>query len=116
MNVYFAPLLESKRRFRFTTILGLAFDHRGRLYVLENTTGNPFPTPGTGKVLRIDHSGAVEEIASGLFLPTAMTFGPDGNLYVSNVGFGPPPVGLGQVVKVKYRSKTQCEGWQPRLG
>jgi hypothetical protein len=29
-------------------------------------------------------------IASGLFLPTAMTFGPDGALYVSNVGFGAP--------------------------
>jgi len=84
----------------FTTVLGLAFDSRHRLYVLENTTGNPFPTPFTGKVLRIEHSGKVVEIASGLFLPTAMTFGPDGNLYVSNVGFGPPPIGLGQVVKI----------------
>jgi sugar lactone lactonase YvrE len=84
----------------FTTILGLAFDDRHRLYVLENTTGNVLPTPNTGKVLRIDHNGDVKEIASGLSLPTAMTFGPDGNLYVSNVGFGPPPVGLGQVVKV----------------
>jgi hypothetical protein len=37
-----------------TTILGLAFDSKGRLYVLENTTGgNPFPTPGTGKIVRI---------------------------------------------------------------
>jgi hypothetical protein len=84
----------------FTTIVGLAFDGQHRLYVLENTTGNPFPTPGTGKVLRIEHSGKVVEIASGLFLPTAMTFGPDGNLYVSNVGFGPPPIGLGEVVKI----------------
>jgi len=84
----------------FTTVLGLAFDEHRRLYVLENTTGNPFPTPGTGKVVRINHGGKVEEIASGLFLPTGMTFGPDGNLYVSNVGFGPPPVGLGQVVKI----------------
>jgi hypothetical protein len=85
----------------FTTILGLAFDHRERLYVLENSTcDNCNPTPGTGKVVRVDHSGKVVEIASGLSLPTAMTFGPDGNLYVSNVGFGPPPVGLGQVVKI----------------
>ena len=75
----------------FTTVLGLAFDSRGRLYVLENTTGNPGPTPGTGKILRIDGKYAVTEIASGLSLPTAMTFGPDGNLYVSNLGFGPPP-------------------------
>ncbi len=85
----------------FTTILGLAFDSAGRLYVLENTTGNQFPTPGTGKVIRIDpSSGNRTLIASGLFLPTAMTFGPDGALYVSNVGFGPPPNGLGQVLKI----------------
>jgi hypothetical protein len=85
-----------------TTILGLAFDSAGQLYVLENTTGagNNFPTPGTGKVIRIDSSGNRTLIASGLFLPTAMTFGPDGALYVSNVGFGPPPNGLGQVLKI----------------
>lgn len=84
----------------FSTILGLAFDSKHRLYVLENTTGNPFPTPGTGKILRIDGKHKYTEIATGLNLPTAMTFGPDGNLYVSNWGFGPPPVGMGEVVKV----------------
>ena len=42
--------------------------------------------------------GVVEIIASGLDLPTAMTFGPDGNLYVSNWGFGPP---IGQVLKIE---------------
>ena len=84
----------------FTTVLGLALDRKGRLYALENTTGNPFPTPGTGKVVRIDGKNQTTEIATGLSLPTAMTFGPDGNLYVSNVGFGPPPVGLGQVLKI----------------
>jgi hypothetical protein len=85
-----------------TTVLGLAFDSADRLYVLENTTGvgNQFPTPGTGKVIRIDPSGNRTLVASGLFLPTAMTFGPDGALYVSNVGFGPPPNGIGQVLKI----------------
>jgi hypothetical protein len=67
--------------------------------MLESTTGNPFPTPFTGKVLRVTDDG-LEEIATGLFLPTAMTFGPDGAHHVSNVGFGPPPVGLGQVVRI----------------
>jgi hypothetical protein len=81
-------------------ILGLAFDKKGRLYVLENTTGNQFPTPGTGTILRVDGKNNYKEIATGLSLPTAMTFGPDGNLYVSNLGFGPPPVGAGQVLKV----------------
>jgi hypothetical protein len=67
-----------------TTVLGVAFDHRGRMYVLENTTDNPFPTPFTGRVVRVGKSGALKVIASNLFLPTAMTFGPDGNLYISN--------------------------------
>jgi len=35
-------------------------------------------------------------------IPQAWNFAflPDGNLYVSNVGFGPPPIGLGQVLKI----------------
>ena len=32
-------------------------------------------------------------IIDGLFFPTAMRFGPDGALYVSNKGFGPPQPG-----------------------
>jgi sugar lactone lactonase YvrE len=69
--------------------------------VLENTVGEAFPTPNTGRIVRVDPPHRTRSvIADGLFLPTAMTWGPDGNLYVSNVGFGPPPIGLGQVVKV----------------
>src|SRR5437879_12099590 len=59
-----------------TTILGLAFDSAGRLYVLENTTGNQFPTPGTGKVIRIDHSGTRTHIAAGLLRRMATTVAP----------------------------------------
>jgi hypothetical protein len=85
-----------------TTVLGVAVDYKGRIYALENTTGgNAFPTPGTGRVVRIKSDGLLEVIAQGLFLPTGMTFGPDGNLYVSNVGFGPPPVGIGQVLLIE---------------
>jgi hypothetical protein len=85
----------------FTTILGIVRDQAGRPYVLENTTGpNQFPTPGTGKVLRLNSDGSRTVIASGLFLPTAMTFGPDGALYVSNKGFGLPPNGLGQILRI----------------
>jgi hypothetical protein len=83
----------------FTTVLGVAFDHEGYMYVLENTTNNLFPPPFTSKVLRVTDDD-LQEIASGLFLPMAMTFGPDGDLYVSNVGFGPPPIGLGEVVRI----------------
>ncbi|MEO5719499.1 MAG: ScyD/ScyE family protein [Chthoniobacterales bacterium] len=87
----------------FTTVLGVAYDSGGRLYVLENTTGNPFPTPFTGDIIRLNKNGTRDVIATGLFLPTAMTFGPDGKLYVSNVGFGPPPNGLGQILKIDVR-------------
>jgi hypothetical protein len=86
----------------FTTILGLAFDHQGRRYVLESMTAPGGPGPkqvGTGTIVRIDDSGAVETIATGFSFPSAMTFGPDGNLYVSNLGFGSPP-GEGQIVRI----------------
>ena len=92
----------------FTTVLGLAFDRRHRLYVLEDTTGgHPFPTPGTGKVLRVNPSGTVVEIASGLSLPTAMTFGPDGDLYVSNWGYG--PFNLGEIVRITVPDDNKSE-------
>ena len=86
-----------------TAVTGSTWDDRGRLYVLENTTVAGMPTPMTGRIRRIDPSGAVTTIVEGLFLPTAMTMGPDGALYVSNVGFGAPPIGLGEVLRVRLR-------------
>jgi hypothetical protein len=85
-----------------STVLGNVWDG-STLYVLESTTVPGNPTPFTGQVKRIDPSGAVTIIAQGLFLPTAMTLGPDGNLYVSNTGFGPPPIGLGSVEKIMLK-------------
>jgi hypothetical protein len=70
------------------------------MYVLENTVTAGFPTPGEGEIVRIT-GGKKEVIVSGLALPTAMTFGPDGALYVSNLGFGPPPIGLGEVLRIR---------------
>jgi hypothetical protein len=92
----------------FTTILGLTIDEDGCLYVLENTTGNPFPTPGTGRIIRVSRSGAKKIIATGLSLPTGITLGPDENLYVSNVGFGPFSIGGGQVLKVDLKN-CECD-------
>jgi len=83
----------------FSTILGVTFDKAGAMYVLENTTGNPFPTPGTGDIIRLDPRGGRKAIVTGLSLPTAMTFGPDEKLYVSNWGFGKGPGG-GEVLQV----------------
>ena len=83
----------------FTTILGLVFDKRGRIYVLEMTTGNPFPTPGTGRIVRVNKNGSKDVIATGLNFATAMTMGPDENLYVSHWGFG-AAAGAGEILKV----------------
>src|SRR5581483_3925982 len=82
-----------------TAVLGLAFDRQGRLYVLESMTAPGLPGPselGTGMIVRLDRSGHQQTIATGLSFPTAMTFGPDGALYVSNLGFAGP--GAGQIV------------------
>jgi hypothetical protein len=85
----------------FNMVLGLAFDKRDRMYVLE-TSVPPAPTPGTGRIIRVSPDGKKREvIVDGLFFPTYMIMGPDGALYVSNVGFGPPPVGLGEVLRVE---------------
>lgn len=86
-----------------TTVLGLTFGPHHRLYVLESMTNPGFPGPsqvGSGKVVQIDSSGKRKVIASGLTTPTAMTLGPDGALYVSNLGFGGPSPGAGQIVRI----------------
>jgi hypothetical protein len=92
-----------------TTVVGVAFDNHNRLYVLENTVGADELTPGLGEVVRIDPNGTRHLITSGLHLPTAMTFGPDGKLYISDWGIGPP--GAGQIVQVTFK----CEILQPDM-
>lgn len=85
----------------FTTVLGLVFDHKGRLYVLESSTVPGFPTPGTGRVIRLDRKGRRTVIVNGLFLPTGIAIGPDGRLYISNKGYGPPQPG--EILRVDLR-------------
>ena len=51
------------------------------------------------KVVRLTKDGGQEVVATGLSFSTAMTFGSDGRLYASDVGFGYPP-GAGQIVTI----------------
>ncbi len=81
----------------FTTVVALDFGPDGLLYVLELSDHDGFPTPGFGKVVRVNRSGGIEEIVTGLAVPTGMTFGPDGRLYVSNLGAA--PAGAGQILR-----------------
>jgi len=48
-------------------------------------------------VVRVKRSGEIEEIVTGLAVPTGMTFGRDGRLYVSNLGAA--PAGAGQILR-----------------
>jgi glucose/arabinose dehydrogenase len=82
-----------------TTVTGLTFDTKGRLYALELSTAPGFPTPGTGKLVRVNGSNQIEDIVTHLVVPTGLTTGPDGALYLSNFGAAPP--GLGTILKVE---------------
>ncbi|MEJ7809286.1 MAG: ScyD/ScyE family protein [Gemmatimonadaceae bacterium] len=89
-----------------TAVLAVEFDRAGRIYALESfrcpTSAPCFPSPataGTGRVVHLTRRGTIEVVATGLTFPTGMTFGPDGNLYVSNMGFNAAP-GAGHIVKI----------------
>jgi hypothetical protein len=89
-----------------TAVLGTAWDDHGRLYALESMTATGFPGPGqagTGKVVRIDPDHTQTTILEGLNFPSAIAFGPDHALYISNDGFGNAP-GAGQILKVTVPS------------
>lgn len=87
----------------FTTVVAVDFGPDGLLYVLELSDGAGFPTPGLGKVVRVKKSGEIEDVITGLAVPTGMTFGPEGRLYISNFGAVPAgtPLGLvsGQILR-----------------
>ena len=88
----------------FTNIIDLAFDDEGILYVLEvaaNSLASAQPNIAlpTGALIQVAPNGDRTLIASGdeLILPTGLTFGPDGAIYVSTNSFRP---GEGQVVRI----------------
>ena len=83
----------------FTTIVSMKIGPDGLLYVLElSDFAADGPTPGKGKVVRVKRSGDIEEVVTGLAVPTGMTFGPDRRLYVSNLGAAPDSAG--QILRI----------------
>ncbi|MEO7337197.1 MAG: ScyD/ScyE family protein [Caldimonas sp.] len=80
----------------FTNIVGLAFDARGTLYVLQ--IGNGFAGPGgpplnpPGKLIRVTADGTQTVVYSQLFYPGGVAIGPDGAAYVTNFGIVPGPI------------------------
>jgi hypothetical protein len=83
-----------------STVLGVAFDKRARMYALEMTTTPGFPAPGAGALVRFAN-GKRETLVTGLDFPSGMTFGPDGALYISINGLGPNANGGGKVIRVR---------------
>lgn len=75
-----------------TTVTGLAVGPDGTLYAAEMSTGNsanpPFLVPGSGKVVKQTGPSTSEDVATGLMLPIALNFGPDGGLYASMPAIG----------------------------
>jgi hypothetical protein len=93
-----------------TAGLGVAV-HDGQVYALEAFTGffAPAPVPPvseSGMVVRLNRQGSWDPVVTGLSFPTAMTFGADGNLYISNKGFGQPTNTAGEILRVHL---TQTE-------
>lgn len=83
-------------------MLGVTFDRKGRMYALESSAGGSFPTANAGRVVRLSRSGGLTPVVTGSSFPTAMTFGPDGDLYISNNGFGSLGTANGEVLKVAF--------------
>jgi hypothetical protein len=86
-----------------SAVLGIAFDRRNRLYVLQGSTtpGSFLADPGEGSIVRIEPSGAITPILSGLDYPASITFGPDGDLYATNNGFSLISNGNGTILRIR---------------
>jgi hypothetical protein len=78
----------------FTTVVAIAFGPLdGLLYALELSDAPGDPTPGAGKVVRVLRNGQIEDVITGLAVPTGMTFNANGQLYISNLGAAPGAAG-----------------------
>jgi sugar lactone lactonase YvrE len=85
----------------FTNIIDVAFDRRGRLYVLEIATGGLLNAPAdelpVGRLVRVNRDGSTTTLASeGLNAPGGFVLGHH-TAYITNNSILP---GAGQVVKV----------------
>jgi hypothetical protein len=88
-----------------TLVTALAVGPDGALYALEMATGidpeDPASIrPGSGRVVRQTGPDSLEAVVTGLALPAAMAFGPDGALYVSGPAFDGDD-GAGMILRIE---------------
>jgi hypothetical protein len=80
----------------FTTVIDIAFDPDGSLYVLEHSTGPVFfALPG--RLLKVAPDGTRTTVIDGLTRPGSVALGPDGALYVSTRS---TEIGAGEVLRI----------------
>jgi hypothetical protein len=95
-------------------VLGIAFDKRGRMYVLETTAAGvdpPLSDPSAGRLVRVERDGSLTPVLTALAFPTALLAARNGSFYVTNCGYGCndrsrfpaalPSLRAGQVLKVE---------------
>ncbi len=90
-----------------TLVTALAVGPDRTLYALEMATGHGQDpnaiAPGTGRVVRMTGPDTAEPVVTGLALPVAMDFGPDGALYIAGPTFGADE-GQGTILRIDLSS------------
>jgi sugar lactone lactonase YvrE len=82
----------------FTNISDIALDGDGNLWVLEIAANTLLAEAPAGALTRVSPDGTREVVISeGLIMPTDVTVGPDGDIYITNCDVCP---GGGQVLKM----------------
>jgi hypothetical protein len=97
------PYYVSDSKAGLTTVTAVNFGPDGLLYALElaDVPQSPpgYPAPGFGKVVRLQRSGEWQDVITELNVPTGMSWGPDGRLYISDFGAVPAPtIGVGRII------------------